>query len=161
MLWSRLFKLFFVVRNENIILHPLVEACWIIHHCCPGSRKINLLRRRMRIFNKVTQNIVKFKYFDILGLFLLKKGCLLRLTNKGRFEWHRQNSSNTLLTKTNKVSFSSLEYRLCMVNFWASNVCFQRSHRAWQVGATDLPKSLNRHISKHGPDTDTLPWSEM
>jgi len=28
----------------------------------------------MRIFNKVTQNIVKFKYFDILGLFLLKKG---------------------------------------------------------------------------------------
>ena len=59
MLWSRLFKLFFVVRNENIILPPLVEACWIIHHRCPGSRKINLLRRRMRIFNKVTQNIWK------------------------------------------------------------------------------------------------------
>ena len=23
------------------------------------------------------------------------------------------------------------------------------------------PKSLNRHISKHRPDIDTLPWSEM
>ena len=88
-------------------------------------------------------------------------GYLVRLTNGSRFEWHRQNSSNTLLTKTNKVSFSSLEYRLCMVNFWASNVCFQRIHRACQGGATDLPKSLNRHISKHGPDTDTLPCSEM
>ncbi len=32
---------------------------------------------------------------------------------------------------------------------------------ACQVGATDLPKSLNRHVSKHGPDTDTLPCSEM
>ena len=28
----------------------------------------------MRIFNKVTQNIVKFKYFDILDLFSFKKG---------------------------------------------------------------------------------------
>ena len=27
----------------------------------------------MRIFDKVTQNIVKFKYFDIFGLFLSKK----------------------------------------------------------------------------------------
>ena len=77
------------------------------------------------------------------------------------FEWHRQNSSYTLLTKANKFSFSSLEYRLCMVNFWASNVCFQRRHRACQVWPTDSPKSLNRHISKHGPGTDTLPWSEM
>ena len=40
----------------------------------------------MRIFNKVTQNIVKFKYFDILGLFLLKKdigiGILKSIKNK-------------------------------------------------------------------------------
>ena len=92
---------------------------------------------------------------------IVKRQYLVRLRNKRRFEWHRQNSSYTVLTKTNKVSFSSLEYRLCMVNFWASNVCFQRIHRACQGGATDLPKSLNRHVSKHGPDTDTLPCSEM
>ena len=86
MFWSRLFKLFFVVRNENIILHPLVEACWIIHHRCLGSRKINLLRRRMRIFNKVTQNIVKFEYFDFLVYFYWKKdigiGILKSIKNK-------------------------------------------------------------------------------